>query len=86
MQTYTDLTARTPADNPDRPGCSEGEDAALFLAGRMAPAGAYRLAGTDREVMLEQDDVLPATLDGRIAVYERRPPTWGELQGQTKRA
>lgn len=50
----------------------------LFLAGHMAPAGTYRLAGTGLEIRLDREDVLPATCDGRIAAYERCPPTWAE--------
>ena len=65
---------RTPADH------SAGEDAPLFVAGHMAPAGTYRLVETGREVRLDLEDVLPATCDGHIAVYERRPLTWAELQ------
>lgn len=80
MQTSADYDARLSAD------CSAGEDESLFLAGRMAPAGTYRLVETGREVRLDQDGVLPATLDGHIAVYELRPPTWAEAQDRMERA
>ena len=66
--------------------CSAREDAPLFVAGHSAPAGTYRLVETGREVSLDQEDILPATLDGHIAVYERRPPTWAELKGREERA
>ena len=53
-------------------------DNGLFLAGHKAPIGLYRLVGTDREVRLDQEDDLPATCDGRVAVYELCLPTWAE--------
>ncbi len=59
---------------------STGEDAPLFLAGHAAPAGTYRQVETGQEVRLDQEDILPATLDGHIAAYERRPLTWAEAQ------
>ncbi len=65
---------RTSADH------SAGEDANVFLAGHLAPAGTYRLVETGQEVRLDCEDILPATLNGRIAAYERRPPTWAELR------
>ena len=64
---------RTSADH------SAGEDADVFLAGHPAPAGTYRQVETGQEVRLDQEGVLPATLDGHIAAYERRPPTWADL-------
>lgn len=65
---------RTSADH------SAEEAATRFVAGHTAPAGTYRLVGMGREVRLDLEDVLPETLDGHIAVYERRPLTWAELQ------
>ena len=55
-----------------------GSDSPLFLAGRIAPPGLYRLVGSQRQVRLECDDVLPATCDGQVGVYERQEPTWAE--------
>ena len=66
---------RTSADH------SAGENAPLFVAGHMAPAGTYRVVETGQEVRLDQEGVLPATLDGRVAVYERCPLTWADLHG-----
>ncbi len=57
---------------------SAGEEAALFLAGHTAPAGIYCLVGTDKEIRLDQEDVLPATCNGQVATYVRRPTTWAE--------
>jgi len=51
----------------------------LFLAGHVAPAGTYQMSGTDRVVRLEVAGVLPASLDGQVAVYHRRAETWAEL-------
>ncbi len=59
----------------------EGDDG-LFLAGHKAPVGLYRLVGTEQEVRLDQEDDLPATCDGCVAVYERRIPTWAERQNE----
>ena len=59
-------------------------DDRLFLAGHKAPAGHYRLVGTEQEVHLDQEDNLPATCDGRVAVYERRVPAWAERQLEQK--
>lgn len=63
---------------------SAGDEAALFLAGHTAPAGTYRLVGTDQEVRLDQEDVLPATCDGQVAAYVRRPTTWAEIDQPKK--
>lgn len=57
-------------------------DDRLFLAGHRAPAGLYRLVGAKQEVHLDQEDDLPATCDGRVAVYERCIPTWAERHEQ----
>lgn len=54
---------------------------ALFLAGHIAPAGVYRMFGRTREVHLEIEGMLPASLDGRVAVYQRRGTTWAERRG-----
>jgi hypothetical protein len=50
----------------------------IYQAGQRVPPGNYRSLEGGREVRLEQEDVLPATLDGHVAVYLRRPETWGE--------
>ncbi len=54
------------------------EETPLFLAGHAAPAGTYCQVETGREVRLEREGILPATLDGRIAVYQRHQATWAE--------
>ena len=59
-------------------------DDRLFLAGHKVPAGHYLLVGTQQEVRLDQEDDLPATCDGRVAVYERLTPTWAEKQSEQK--
>ena len=50
----------------------------LFLAGEKVPSGTYRQIGNGREVSLEKEDVLPASLDGRVACYMRIHSRWGE--------
>lgn len=48
----------------------------LYLAGQRVPPGVYRQLETNREVTLEFEDVLPASLDGRVACYEKVRFTW----------
>jgi hypothetical protein len=61
-----------------------GDETVQFHAGHTAPAGTYLLVGTEREIRLDQEAVLPASFDGHIAVYERRAPTWGEAHGRSE--
>lgn len=51
----------------------------FFLAGERVEPGRYRQVGGGRDVTLERADVLPASLDGRVACYERVQRTWGEM-------
>lgn len=64
--------------------CPIGDDFSLFVAGQTVPPGTYRLVGSRREVRLDRDDILPATCDGRVAVYERRPQTWAEVRKECR--
>ena len=50
-----------------------------FLAGQIAPAGTYEDLETHRLVFLPHAGVLPASCNGRVAVYSQKPPTWGEM-------
>ncbi|HLK60475.1 MAG TPA: hypothetical protein VKU00_28190 [Chthonomonadaceae bacterium] len=50
----------------------------LYLAGQCVPAGIYREIGTGREIRLEEEDILPGSLDGRIAAYVCIRYTWGQ--------
>jgi hypothetical protein len=43
----------------------------LYLAGERVPPGVYREISSRREVRLEREDYLPASLDGRVACYQR---------------
>jgi hypothetical protein len=43
----------------------------LYSAGEQVAAGIYRDVRTGREIHLEVDDMLPASLDGRVACYVR---------------
>lgn len=52
----------------------------LFVAGDCVPPGRYRQVGTDREVYFEEEDILPGSLDGRVACYELVENTWRQLQ------
>jgi hypothetical protein len=51
---------------------------AIYQAAQKVPPGTYRPLEGGRNVRLDQEDVLPATCDGHVAVYLRRPETWGE--------
>jgi hypothetical protein len=55
----------------------------LFLAGEKVRPGVYRQIGGEREVRLEREDILPASLDGRVACYMRVHPTWGQMNSQS---
>lgn len=50
----------------------------LYLAGERVPSGLYREIGTGRLVKLDEEDVLPASLDGRVATYVCVRYTWHE--------
>jgi hypothetical protein len=44
----------------------------LYAAGGLAPAGRYRrIEGDGREVVLTESGRLPASFDGRVALYAR---------------
>ena len=51
----------------------------LFLAGQNVPPGRYRRLEGGRVIILDREDYLPASLDGRVACYVREPATWGEI-------
>jgi hypothetical protein len=54
------------------PRYSAVDEGSLYRAGQYAPAGTYReIDGARRTVVLYADDFLPASLDGRVACYER---------------
>ena len=48
----------------------------LYLAGQHVPAGLYREIGSRREVRMDAEGTLPASLDGRIAAYVCVRYTW----------
>ena len=50
----------------------------LFLAGEKVRPGIYRQIGGEREVKLEREDFLPASLDGRVACYTCVTAAWGQ--------
>jgi hypothetical protein len=58
---------------------SSGEE--LFLAGEKVRPGIYRQVGGSREILLENEDILPASLDGRVACYMRVQP-WEQMAQQ----
>jgi hypothetical protein len=56
----------------------------IYQAGQRVPPGIYLPLEGGREVNLAQEDALPATLDGHIAVYLRRPESWSEQKKAAK--
>lgn len=50
----------------------------IYQAGQRVPPGIYLPLEGGREVTLTQEEALPATLDGRVAVYLRRPESWSD--------
>ena len=52
---------------------------ALLLAGQHAAPGLYREIGTQRLVLLDKQDTLPASCDGRVTCYERMSELWGQV-------
>ncbi len=56
---------------------ASGEE--VYLAGEKVLPGRYKQMGGEREVLLEAEDILPASFDGRVAVYMRVNQTWGEI-------
>ena len=52
----------------------------IYEAGQRVPPGIYLSLEGGHEVFLDQEDTLPATCDGHVAVYLRRPESWSERQ------
>jgi hypothetical protein len=62
-----------------------GRSLPLYVAGSKVPAGRYINVETGRVIDVGQEDILPASLDGRVAAYVQRPQTWADIvtHGQT---
>src|SRR5262245_60707291 len=48
----------------------------LYLAGERVPRGTYKQLGSNRRFVMEQNGVLPASMDGRVACYVRLDHSW----------
>jgi len=57
-----------------------GGNVPLYKAGRVAPPGEYLEVETGRLVDLDEEDILPASCDGRVASYIRRPMEWRQVR------
>jgi len=55
----------------------------VYLAGEKVRPGIYWQIGGDREIRVDKDDTLPASLDGRVACYVRVGATWGQMSEKT---
>ena len=51
----------------------------IFIAGQKVSPGRYHLVGSQRDVLIDHEDTLPATLDGKVAEYVLQPETWAEV-------
>jgi hypothetical protein len=56
----------------------------LYLAGEKVLPGIYRQVEDGREIYLEKEDFLPASLDGRVSCYQRALPRWGQIINQQR--
>ena len=54
----------------------------VYLAGERVLAGTYRQVGGGREIQMDAEGALPASLDGRVACYMRVHSTWAQLAAQ----
>jgi hypothetical protein len=52
----------------------------IYLAGERVRPGLYRQVGSPREIRLDREDNLPASMDGRVACYVRIDHTWAQIQ------
>ena len=52
----------------------------FYLAGERVAPGIYKQIGGLRELYLDHEDYLPASLDGHVACYKRVQHTWGQMQ------
>lgn len=57
--------------------CVEGD---FYLAGERVALGIYKQVGGSRQLCLDHEDSLPASLDGHVACYRRVQFTWGQIQ------
>ncbi len=55
----------------------------LYLAGEIVTPGIYRQVGSVREIRIEKEDVLPASLDGHVACY-MKVSLWGSIAGAAR--
>jgi hypothetical protein len=57
----------------------------VFVAGERVPPGVYHQIDTDSEIVLDSEDYLPASLDGRVACYEPVHVHWFPSDSRTPR-
>lgn len=59
----------------------------IYTAGQMAPPGRYvrRDVYPPVEVILDQPGILPASLDGHVAIYERAGSVTGAMESTSGR-
>jgi hypothetical protein len=55
----------------------------VFLAGETVRPGVYRQLDGGREIRLEKEDTLPASLDGHVACYTLVTQTWADISSRS---
>jgi hypothetical protein len=58
----------------------------IFLAGERVAPGIYVDIESRREYRLDEEDYLPASLNGRVAAYVLKPATWGKRDAHSSAA
>ena len=66
----THIATAKPRAHRRVPACVQDTEE-IFLAGEKVPAGMYDQINGRRRVRFEREDILPATCDGRVAIYVR---------------
>ena len=77
----SDLSSFSPQESRSETVASpDGLSQKVFLAGERVPPGAYIEIESRREIALAVEDHLPASLNGHVAVYVRKPTTWVHIR------
>jgi hypothetical protein len=85
MWQSSDRVNRTPffhfvAPAPMERAITDRHEDGLYKAGERVLPGVYRrIDAPGRKIVLEREDVLPASLDGHVAEYERIDNTWDQI-------
>jgi len=67
---------------PDDVKCDECAEV-LYSAGELAPAGTYKQVDGHHQVVLEQEGVLPAGMDGHATLYVGVHNLWAQIHADS---